>query len=76
MSQSIRRFVTGKPKMNQNAASGMLYAGLAAFLIGFGADLSSAEHWGMVFSPHFIGKALVQLGGVGVAIFGALKREP
>jgi len=76
MSRSVRRWVTGKPSMNQNAANGMLYAGLAAFLIGFGADLSSADHWGMVLTPHFAGKALVQLGGVGVAIFGALKREP
>ena len=76
MSRPMRRWVTGPPKMNQGAASTLLYVGLAAFLIGFGADLSSAEHWGVVVTPKFAGRALVQLGGVGVAIFGALKREP
>jgi hypothetical protein len=64
---------THQPEMSQATAWTFLGAGLGAFLMAFGTELASAHQWAEVMTPAFVGKALVQIGGVGVAIFGALK---
>lgn len=62
--------------MNQNAALGMLIAGLGTFALGFGLELTTAHSWGEVASPAFVGKALVQIGGVIGAVYGAKQLRP
>jgi len=62
--------------MNQNAAKMLIGAGLGAFLVGFGTELITAHTWADVMTPAFVGKALIQIGGVCTAVFGALKIRP
>lgn len=59
--------------MNQNAARTLLLAGLATFLVSLGAEISSAHGWSELAQTAFVGKMIMQLGGVGTAIWGALK---
>lgn len=59
--------------MNQNTAWGLVLGGVAAFLVGFGTELTTAHSWTEIATPAFVGKALIQVGGVGTAIFGAIR---
>jgi hypothetical protein len=62
--------------MSQNTAHAMFFAGLFTFILGFGTELSTAHSFAEVWTPSFVGRSLVQLGGVGTALFGALKMRP
>jgi hypothetical protein len=59
--------------LRQSTAGTLLGAGLAAFLMAFGTELMTAHEWAEVTTPTMVGKTLIQLGGVGMAIFGALR---
>lgn len=59
--------------MNQNTARTMLLAGLATFLIALGTEITTAHAWADLAHPSFVGKVLIQLGGVGTAVWGALR---
>jgi hypothetical protein len=59
--------------MNQNQARVLLLSGLATFAVSFGGELMKAHEWAEVMTPGFVGITLIQLGGVGVAVWGALK---
>jgi len=61
---------------SQNTAYALLLSGLAAFLVALGSELLKAHTWAELTTPSAIGTLIIQLGGVGVAVFGALKRQP
>jgi hypothetical protein len=62
--------------VTQQTATAMVVAGIATFAIGFGADLAGAHSWSQVTTPAFVGKTLMQFGGVLAALYGAKKLRP
>jgi hypothetical protein len=60
--------------VNQNTAHALLLAGLATFLVALGAEVTTAHAWSEILEPKFVGKILMELGGVGTAVWGALNK--
>jgi hypothetical protein len=61
---------------NQHTAVAMVLIGVATFALGFGADLAAAHDWSEVTTPAFVGKTLMQVGGVIGALYGAKRLRP
>jgi hypothetical protein len=62
--------------MNQNTARTLMYAGIFAFLVTLGTEMSHADGWMQLASTKFVGHMIGEIGAMGVAVFGALKVKP
>jgi hypothetical protein len=48
---------------------------IAGLLIAVGAEVAKVGGWGEALTPLFVGTLMVQIGGVGAAVWGAIKYQ-
>lgn len=62
--------------MNQNRAWGLVGAGVSTLLLTLSIEIAALDTFAQMATTAFVAKVLGTIGGMGVAVFGALQVRP